>query len=365
MPLARFQRTIVDENGSIVQQPFIEVRKEIVGAPLASLYSDRDGTIPLGNPFQLSLGDDGFAAFHVIGGAYKIRTYKNSFERIWRYVGIGTNSELDFGTVFLPRGAWSGATTYAIGDLVSKSNGGDPYAFVSNQVGNLNHSPTFAGTVGASDAWWTVVQLIELPGSPGDPGSSDVVGTSITSLAIGTGAKTFTIVENDRGWGVGARLRASSDATPNTHWMEGVVTDYSGNTLDILIDNFEGSGSRADWTINIAGEPGAVAGDVSVREITAAGAVAVAVGDEIILLNKTVGAATNVNFPAAASYTGSGLTIKDIKGDAGTNNITPVFDGAETCDGLSGASFVIDINYGEQGVFRPLPSGSGWYIHKR
>jgi hypothetical protein len=94
-------------------------------------------------------------------------------------------------------------------------------------------------------------------GADGTPGSSNVVGTSTTSRAIGTGSKTFTIVESARGWGVGARLRVSSDAN-GANFMEGVVTSYSANTLIVSVDAIGGSGTKTDWTINLTGQPGAV-----------------------------------------------------------------------------------------------------------
>lgn len=359
MALARWQRTIVDEKGDIVSEPNIEVRKDIPGTPLVSLFSDRNGANPITNPFVGTT--EGFAAFHVSGGPYRIRAFKGSFEQIWRYVGIGTNSENDFGTMFIPVGAWSNVRTYSIGELVSHENssGSEPFAFVSNKNNNLNNPPPFTGDVATSDANWTVVQGIESPGAPGDPGSSNVVGSSTTSVAIGTGSKTFTVVEADRGWGVGARLRISSEANPTVNYMEGVVIDYTDPTLQVSIDLVAGGGTLSAWVINLAGDPGSA--NVSSRTVTAAGAVTVTVNDEVILLNKTSGAATIVNFPPAASYLGRGITLKDIKGDAQTNNITPAFDGSETCDGLSGSSFVIDVNYGDQGVFKPSPNG-GWYL---
>ena len=90
-------------------------------------------------------------------------------------------------------------------------------------------------------------------GVDGAPGSSNVVGTSTTSLAIGTGNKTFTIAQTNRGWGVGARLRASSTATPSV-FMEGVVTAYSGSSLTLSVDLVSGSGTVANWTINLTGQ---------------------------------------------------------------------------------------------------------------
>ena len=90
-------------------------------------------------------------------------------------------------------------------------------------------------------------------GTNGAPGSSNVVGTSTTSLTIGTGSKTFTIAQTNRGWGVGARLRASSTAAPSV-FMEGVVTAYSGTSLTLSVDLVSGSGTVANWTINLTGQ---------------------------------------------------------------------------------------------------------------
>src|SRR5690606_1926790 len=63
------------------------------------------------------------------------------------------------------------------------------------------------------------------------------------------------VAEHDRGWGVGARLRASSDAD-GENFVEGIVTAYSGTTLELAVDLTGGAGTHADWTINIAGLSG-------------------------------------------------------------------------------------------------------------
>lgn len=91
--IARFQATAIDDEGNVVPLASIEVRQEIVGSPLASLFSDRSGASPIGNPFTADA--DGYFAFHVAGGAYKITASLGGFSRTWRYVGIGTASELD------------------------------------------------------------------------------------------------------------------------------------------------------------------------------------------------------------------------------------------------------------------------------
>lgn len=93
MALGRWQATIVNDKGDILPGASVEVRREVAGSPLATLYSDRDGLTPLGNP--LTVGLDGYAAFHAVGGAYRITATKDGFSRTWRYVPVGIGSEQD------------------------------------------------------------------------------------------------------------------------------------------------------------------------------------------------------------------------------------------------------------------------------
>jgi hypothetical protein len=91
--------------------------------------------------------------------------------------------------------------------------------------------------------------------------------------------------------------------------------------------------------------------------VTGTGTYPVAVTDNIILINKTVPAANSVQLPAASSRGGFPITIKDLKGDAATNNITVLPNGAETIDGL--LSVVINSNYGS---YKFYPAQNGWFI---
>jgi hypothetical protein len=81
--------------------------------------------------------------------------------------------------------------------------------------------------------------------------------------------------------------------------------------------------------------------------------------DGKILFNKTVGAPSYTQAPLAASMLiTSAILIKDLKGDAATNNITVVFTSGELCDGLS--QVVISNNYGWVRV-NPTPGGGSWF----
>lgn len=97
MTMAIWQRTIVDEAGNIQPGATVTVRNQSAGFPLASLKSDRDGTVPLGNPFTADA--EGFAQFFVAGGAYQIVAELGDFSRQWDYVAIGTSAETDAGLV--------------------------------------------------------------------------------------------------------------------------------------------------------------------------------------------------------------------------------------------------------------------------
>lgn len=93
MALGRFQRTIQDAAGNIMPGATITVRKEVPGAPLAQLYSDRDGLVAIGNP--ITADADGMAAFHAIGGPYRIDAVLGASTATWRYVPVGTAAEGD------------------------------------------------------------------------------------------------------------------------------------------------------------------------------------------------------------------------------------------------------------------------------
>lgn len=109
MALARYQFTVQDQEGNAVPLAEVEVRQEALGL-LPQLYSDRNGVTTLGNPFTADA--DGFAAFHVAGGAYKITVRHGDQERVYRYVGIGTASEVD-----LPPGSYASRRVTASGDV--------------------------------------------------------------------------------------------------------------------------------------------------------------------------------------------------------------------------------------------------------
>ncbi|CAN1721189.1 protein of unknown function [Hyphomicrobium sp. 1Nfss2.1] len=174
MPYARWQATITDDRGNIVDAPQIRVQREQAGFPLARLYSDRDGTTPLANPFALASGES-LAAFHVAGGAYKITATKGAFSRVWRYVAIGLGAESDT-PPFVTGGTWSGGsppTEYEQNVIVSH----DGASYFSIQP----HSGIEPGVdPGWEDYWQLISERGEqgIQGEQGDQGPTGPEGPS-------------------------------------------------------------------------------------------------------------------------------------------------------------------------------------------
>lgn len=98
--LSRRQFSVTDQAGNVVPGAWIEVKLAIVdGQPLATLYQDRAGTVPLGNPFQADA--NGFFFYHAAAGVQRVRAYVGpsgapTFEQVWDYVPVGTIDELDY-----------------------------------------------------------------------------------------------------------------------------------------------------------------------------------------------------------------------------------------------------------------------------
>lgn len=97
------------------------------------------------------------------------------------------------------------------------------------------------------------------------------------------------------------------------------------------------------------------AGNRSTRVHIAAGAAALADSDNVLVINKTAGAATVVNMPAPG-IPNRRFTVKDGKGDAAANNIT-LTPASGTIDGA--ATKVLSANYG---VTTVIDNGTEWNV---
>lgn len=79
-------------------------------------------------------------------------------------------------------------------------------------------------------------------------------GTSTSSVAIGTGNKTFTTQSGEQ-YTAGVYLIAVSQANA-ANFMFGQVASYSGTSLVLNVQATSGSGTYADWNLSLAGVRG-------------------------------------------------------------------------------------------------------------
>ena len=75
--------------------------------------------------------------------------------------------------------------------------------------------------------------------------------TSTTSVALGTGSKTFTTADSGKPYASGTPLRISSQAD-ETDYIDGLVTSYSGTTLVVNAVGFLVAAPLLPGTLTLA-----------------------------------------------------------------------------------------------------------------
>lgn len=271
MTLARYQFSVLDAAGNVVPGAHIEVRQESPGQPLAALYTDRDGTSGLGNPFDAD--SDGFAYFHVAGGAYQIRAYVGAsgaptFEApLWRYVAIGLNSEGDGVGVLSQRDVTgTGTVTLTTDDEdqinINKTAGAAtrvvmPLSALRTKklrivdkkfdanTNNITVVPKRPSTVTISLASPGVVSLVGHGQAANDPVSFETTGALLTGLSPDTQyyvktvltADTFTVSATPGGTAINTSGTQSGVHTMGTDTIMGgasYVIDSNGGSIDLV-----------------------------------------------------------------------------------------------------------------------------------
>ncbi len=84
-------------------------------------------------------------------------------------------------------------------------------------------------------------------------GAANYSATSISSVAIGTGAKSFN-VDSGKMFVAGQFLIVADSAAPTTNFMFGQVSGYHSvsGVLDLNVIYVQGSGTKSAWTIGLS-----------------------------------------------------------------------------------------------------------------
>lgn len=178
------------------------------------------------------------------------------------------------------------------------------------------------------------------------------LGTSTSSVAVGTGSKSFTLVETSRAWAVGAVLRVADSGAPTANYMIGTVTAYSGTSLTLSVSTSAGSGTIAAWTIGLEGVTAFAGGSLTTALNEAAGA------DIASATTTNLASATGnyVNITGTTTITALGTV------QAGTERVVK-FDGVLTLTHHATSLILptaanITTAAGDVAVFRSLGSGN-------
>jgi hypothetical protein len=101
MAFAKFEKPITNDEGNLVANVTVTVRKETAGAPLAVLYSDALGTLPLTNPATFA---SGICKFYTAGsaGGLRLDAVATGFSQTWRNEACGTGAQVDASGEFTP-----------------------------------------------------------------------------------------------------------------------------------------------------------------------------------------------------------------------------------------------------------------------
>jgi hypothetical protein len=143
----------------------------------------------------------------------------HDIDLIWSNVTANTEDE------------WSDVVTYDLGDLVQVTTTTPHMVYRSLRGNNLNRPP--------ADHLETVVET----------------ATSTSSVAVETGAKSFTIAAG-KSFIVGDVLKIAKTQTPRSVHMTAEVTDYTTTTLQVSVYATTGDGTHASWTISTEDEIG-------------------------------------------------------------------------------------------------------------
>jgi hypothetical protein len=184
--------------------------------------------------------------------------------------------------------------------------------------------------------------------------SVDTTSTSISSVAIGTGTKNFT-VETGKSYFVGMSLKIANTAT---NYMVGDVISYnSGNgALSVNVVAISGTGTYSSWTLTVA-----VSGVIDTAQIANGAVTEDKIGNNAVnLTTKVIGA-----LPVANGGTGRNtLTSNNLISGNGTSQVNLIAPGTSgnvlTSNGTTWSSQSLSANLssslGANG-YQTLPGG--------
>jgi hypothetical protein len=174
------------------------------------------------------------------------------------------------------------------------------------------------------------------------PVANALIGTSTTSLTIGTGSTTFT-TQSGLTIGAGQYLIIPSNAN-SANYFFGQVTSYSGTTLVVNVTQTGGSGTNADWNIFASGPPGP-AGSGNINSGTTNELAYYATGGTTLsglaTANSGVLVTSGTGVPSISTAIPAGVTLPFSGISSGTNTSMTALVGTGGSLGVTGSGTIV------------------------
>lgn len=185
-----------------------------------------------------------------------------------------------------------------ITDLPTPPSRGDaPDVFASRADAFLGALPNFADETNTLGAYvdQKASEIEDIVANAG------YVGTSTTTVTLGTGSKTFA-TQPGLAYIPGVYVAVVDSTAPNTNAMTGVVTAYNDDTGALTINSLlsKGTGDVSTWAISLSGPPGS---DAAVTK----SAIETAVGGSVALLSDVFSEISGTTYTLQASDNGKVL----------------------------------------------------------
>lgn len=305
--LGRYESFAQDDSGNVLASPTVEVRREVDNA-LASVYSDRGGSTPLGNPF--TGGSDGLIAFHALGAAYKIIVTKGAITRTLRYVPVGTGGESDVSKNNLPS-TWVNvmdAPYNATGDGTTDDTTAIAAAMAATPIGGTLFFPVGAyKVIGSGSSIFTRTDMINVRGA----GWGSVI---IPHSSVPNTRDIFTFAPSvaTQGWSVRDLSINNFGTGAGRHGLRFI---QAGSLMYmILIENLYiaslsagGHSIKADGTVATGG----VLAYSTIRNCNLETIELINAGDGLVVHNNVIGANTAKHTFYASGVSGAGNLMLD------------------------------------------------------
>lgn len=145
---------------------------------------------------------------------------------------------------------YDASTTTAIARLAAANSNAYDAGTNPNGLARGGHRQNFAPDL---NALATVANSVSDAANAASNLAANMAGTSVSSVTIGTGSKSFT-TQAGKFFDVGRWLQIVYDAN---NYLIGQVTSYSGTALVVNVTKTGGSGTYASWNLYVSSTPGA------------------------------------------------------------------------------------------------------------